>query len=82
MKKKYDIYLVEWIDAVSADKWDDLTSHIDVEPHVIVSVGFLLAQNKKKTILCLNIDEAGESASCAMTIPTVMILSKTKINKD
>lgn len=72
-----DIYVVSWHDAVSMDSWED--DKINLPPHLILSVGFLISIEETHIVLALNNDIDSDSISCIMSIPKNMILKMKKL---
>jgi hypothetical protein len=75
IKRKYDIAIVEWLDAESIDEWTENVL-IDHSVAKVVSIGFLLKSDKQGVTLALNHDTKNDAHSCIMKIPNGMIVSK------
>ena len=74
MKSLYDVVYVEWLDTASgANIWVD--PEYQIEPAVIQSVGFLLAQNKDRVRLVLSADVSNKVVSQIICIPIKYITS-------
>jgi hypothetical protein len=72
---------VIWFDAVSIDSWHPVDDLKKDDPAEIHSVGFLIADNKSKITLALNLDSQNDNASCTMVIPKKWIKS-VKVVRD
>lgn len=85
MKKRYSLYRIEWIDAISRhnvalDKDDKLRAAIAVTTGFLVRV--YTYRNKKIMRIATTVypEESDEDNEC-MDIPAVLVTKKEKLNK-
>lgn len=82
MKNK--IIYVEWNDSSSSNGWqnrEDVANRVlkDKKYMLCRSVGFFVAENKEKLIICLSVDAWNVAGGDFMTIPKPCILKRKYI---
>ena len=61
IKKDLSLVEIEWIDAVSDDNsWQDLTELQEQKLRPVTSVGYLLKEDSKSTIIVSSFDEESD----------------------
>lgn len=69
----YKVIYIEWVDAVGADGWTELST-IEKETLVtVVTVGFLLKETKDSFTVLHSIDVANKNTGAWMVIPKAQI---------
>ncbi len=81
---EYPLILVEWIDASRiSDGWADMKDLPNPEPHICVSVGFLVKEDKRGKILIPTIadikNRENQHAYGGMLIPISAIVSVRRL---
>jgi hypothetical protein len=77
-KKDLNILEIEWIDAVSDDNsWQDVTELQKQKLRPVTSVGYLLKEDSKSTIIVSSFDEESQCGGGGVVIPTNCIIKKT-----
>ena len=71
--------LIEWLDAVSFDPWEELTEAKKLEPHVIQSLGWLVEEDDKKIIIAGAWDLEREGVASSWAIPKTWLISMKEI---
>lgn len=78
IKKDLSLVEIEWIDAVSDDNsWQDLTELQEQKLRPVTSVGYLLKEDSKSTIIVSSFDEESQCGGGGVVIPTNCIIKKT-----
>ena len=68
--------LVKWQDAVSHDEWEEMEEAKNLDPHTIITLGFLVDENDDRLIVGLNWDEERDAVAQTISIPKAWILSR------
>lgn len=79
MTPHYPIVSISWMDAMSYDKWDNHTHHIDCDGLPVTTVGFLLRKDKYAVVVAANLASNGD-LGLSMCIPRGMV-KKIKVLK-
>lgn len=78
VKHHYPIEYVEWDDHYSVDAWTEIAEH-DNTAMKVISVGYLIKEDKKAITLALNIGDGGKTVSCAMIIIKAQIIKRQRM---
>lgn len=76
-KKRYNLFRIDWIDAASNSKWQDLDD-ISFSHYKVNSIGWLIKETKDYYFIAQNLS-CQYQCSDIMQIPTKWIVKKTKI---
>ena len=69
---EYPMVKITWVDAVSADDWED-TAHIAKSCPEITTLGYLIFENDEVLSVAMQLDPTNEKHSMSMTIPNFWI---------
>jgi len=78
MSYKFPLVEIVWDDAASGSGWNDC-SEIKFEPQIVLTVGFLIAENKK--YLLIGHTYSGNDFIGDLQIPKGMIISRKVLKK-
>jgi hypothetical protein len=80
MDRKFTLEYVEWTDAESTEKWDDIADHLKAEElPIIKTVGFIIKETKTFILMCMQVDYKNDVCSMTMKIPKGMIVKREEI---
>jgi hypothetical protein len=76
MKFKYPLICIKWDDACADNSWVDLKDP-ELKEAVVITLGFLIKENKKHILIASTYDEA--NMNCSIQIPKHSIISREEI---
>ena len=71
--------LIEWIDAVSVDEWTDISEAIDLQPHTISTLGWLVTEDDTKVVVACSWDRDREGVAGYWAIPKTWLIFMKEI---
>lgn len=69
----YKVIYLEWVDAVGADGWTELSAIEKEGLATVTTVGFLLKETKEFVTVLHSIDTGNKNTGAWMVIPTAQI---------
>ena len=70
--RQYDTLLIKWDDAAGSQGWNKNEQRL-MEPHNVNTVGFFIARNDRRTLICMNHAWEEDNRGDYMSIPNGMI---------
>jgi hypothetical protein len=70
---RFQLVEIRWDDAAASNSWER-PEHMALDPQIVITVGFVVKENKKHMVIASTYDETHVNA--AIQIPKSMIVSR------